>query len=47
MGYKMEIMGIEGLLAALVLLALPFLILAIMIRVLPTERLGDQVARGA
>ena len=42
MGYKMEIMGIEGLLAALVLLALPFLILAIMIRVLPTERLGDQ-----
>ncbi len=47
MGYKMEIMGIEGLLTALVLLALPFLILAIMIRVLPTERLGDQVARGA
>ena len=47
MGYKMEIMGIEGLLAALVLLALPFLILAIMIRVLPTERLGDQVAHGA
>jgi len=42
MGYKMEIMGIEGLLTALVLLALPFLILAIMIRVLPTERLGDQ-----
>ncbi|MBI2454722.1 MAG: polysulfide reductase NrfD [candidate division NC10 bacterium] len=47
MGYKMEVMGIEGLLTALVLLALPFVILAIMIRVLPTERLGDQVARGA
>ncbi len=46
MGYKMEVMGIEGLLTALVLLALPFVILAIMIRVLPTERLGDQVARG-
>ena len=47
MGYKMEVMGIEGLLAAVVLLALPFLILAVLIRVLPTKRLEEQAAAGA
>jgi Ni/Fe-hydrogenase subunit HybB-like protein len=44
MTYKMEVMGIEGLLAALALLALPFLILAALIRVLPTRRLDDRVS---
>lgn len=47
MGYKMEVMGIEGLLAALLLLALPFAILALLIRVLPTKRLGDEASRVA
>lgn len=41
MTYKMEVTGIEGLVTALVLLGLPFAILAILIRVLPTERLAD------
>jgi Ni/Fe-hydrogenase subunit HybB-like protein len=45
MAYKMEVMGIEGLAAALVLLGLPFLILYVLIRVLPTERLEEH--RGA
>jgi Ni/Fe-hydrogenase subunit HybB-like protein len=43
MAYKMEVVSIEGLLAALVLLVLPFIILAVMIRVLPTEPLEDRV----
>ena len=47
MTYKMEVMGIEGLLAALAVLVLPFLILAVLIRVLPTKRLGDQVPGAA
>ena len=47
MTYKMEVTGIEGLLVALVLLALPFVILAILIRILPTKRLGDEAAGGA
>jgi hypothetical protein len=42
MTYKMEVMGIEGLVAALVLLALPFVILAVLIRLLPTKRLEDE-----
>ncbi|HWU38030.1 MAG TPA: NrfD/PsrC family molybdoenzyme membrane anchor subunit, partial [Candidatus Acidoferrum sp.] len=42
MAYKMEVMGIEGLLVALVLLALPFVILAILIRILPTKRLEEE-----
>jgi len=42
MAYKMEVMGIEGLLTALVVLALPFVILAVLIRLLPTTRLGEQ-----
>lgn len=42
MAYKMEVMGIEGFLTAIVLLALPFVILAVLIRVLPTKRLVDE-----
>jgi Ni/Fe-hydrogenase subunit HybB-like protein len=41
MGYKMEVMGIEGLLVALALLVLPFGILAALIRLLPTERVAE------
>ncbi len=41
MGYKMEVMGIEGLLAALVLLILPFVILSVLIRLLPLRRLDE------
>jgi Ni/Fe-hydrogenase subunit HybB-like protein len=33
--YKMEIMGLEGLLTALALLLLPFLVLAVLIKILP------------
>ncbi len=40
MTYKMEVMGIEGLLAALALLALPFVVFAVLVRVLPTKRLA-------
>jgi Ni/Fe-hydrogenase subunit HybB-like protein len=42
MAYKMEVMGIEGFVTAMVLLALPFVILAVFIRVLPTRRLADE-----
>ncbi|HET7343121.1 MAG TPA: NrfD/PsrC family molybdoenzyme membrane anchor subunit [Methylomirabilota bacterium] len=45
MTYKMEVMGIEGLLTALVLLALPFAILFVLVRVLPTTRLEEQAPR--
>jgi Ni/Fe-hydrogenase subunit HybB-like protein len=38
MVYKMEMGGIEGLLTALVLLALPFVVLTVLLRLLPTER---------
>ncbi len=41
MAYKMEVTGIEGLATALVLLLLPFVILAILIRLLPTRRLDE------
>jgi Ni/Fe-hydrogenase subunit HybB-like protein len=44
MVYKMEVMGIEGFLAAMVLLALPFVILAVLIRLLPTKRLADEAS---
>ncbi len=47
MAYKMEVMGIEGLLTALALLALPFVILAVLIRVLPTKRMTDQIPDAA
>ena len=33
--YKMEIMGLEGLLTAIVLLILPFIVLAVLIKLLP------------
>jgi hypothetical protein len=38
----MEVMGIEGLLTALALLILPFIILAVLIRLLPTTRLDEE-----
>ena len=41
MTYKMEVTGIEGLVAALVLLALPFLVLYVLIKLLPTRRLDE------
>ncbi|MFB3817535.1 MAG: NrfD/PsrC family molybdoenzyme membrane anchor subunit [Candidatus Methylomirabilales bacterium] len=47
MAYKMEVMGLEGLLVALVLLAVPFLILAVLVRLLPLRRLEEPLARGA
>ncbi|HET8577843.1 MAG TPA: NrfD/PsrC family molybdoenzyme membrane anchor subunit [Methylomirabilota bacterium] len=47
MGYKMEIAGIEGLLTALALLVLPFVILWVLLRVLPTRRLEEQTLRTA
>jgi Ni/Fe-hydrogenase subunit HybB-like protein len=47
MTYKMEVFGIEGLVAALALLALPFVVLAVLIRLLPTKRLEEQALGGA
>lgn len=44
MTYKMEITGMEGLLMAVALLAAPFVILAILIRLLPTRRLSETAA---
>ena len=44
MGYKMEVMGIEGLVTALGVLVLPLFILAVLIRFLPTPRLEDPMA---
>lgn len=41
MTYKMEVMGIEGLLTALAVLALPFLILGILLSILPIKRLSN------
>jgi Ni/Fe-hydrogenase subunit HybB-like protein len=46
MTYKMEVMGIEGLLTALALLILPFIILAVLIRLLPTKRLDEEAPGG-
>jgi Ni/Fe-hydrogenase subunit HybB-like protein len=43
MGYKMEVMGLEGLLTSVVLLIMPFVILAVLVRVFPTKRIEDQV----
>ena len=42
MEYKMEVMGLEGFLTALGLLVLPFVILAVMIKLLPTTRVADE-----
>ena len=39
-GMSVEVMGIEGFLSAMALLALPFVILAVLIRVLTTKRLS-------
>ncbi len=47
MTYKMEVTGIEGLLVALVVLTLPFLILAVLVRILPTKRLEDEPTAAA
>ena len=44
MTYKMEVLGIEGLVTALALLVAPFVILAILLRVLPTRRLEERPA---
>jgi Ni/Fe-hydrogenase subunit HybB-like protein len=47
MGYKMEVTGLEGLLTSLVLLAAPFLILAILMKLLPTQRHAETPARAS
>jgi Ni/Fe-hydrogenase subunit HybB-like protein len=47
MTYKMEVMGIEGLLTALALLTLPFVILALLTRLLPTKSVTDRVPHTA
>ena len=41
MAYKMDVMGIEGLLMALGVLILPFVVLAVFLWLLPTKRLSD------
>jgi Ni/Fe-hydrogenase subunit HybB-like protein len=41
MTYKMDLTGMEGLLTALVLLAMPFVILTVLLRILPTRRLSE------
>jgi Ni/Fe-hydrogenase subunit HybB-like protein len=46
MTYKMELMGIEGLAVALVVLGLPFVILVVLVKLLPTRRL-EEVEAGA
>jgi Ni/Fe-hydrogenase subunit HybB-like protein len=46
--YKMELMGIEGLLAAMAVLALPLIVLAILIKILPPwEPVGLPAAAGS
>ncbi len=42
MEYKMAIMGLEGFLTALLLLVLPFVVLAVLIKLLPTRPLMDE-----
>ncbi len=42
--YKMEIMGLEGLLTAVALLMLPFLVLAVLIKILPPWDVPKAVA---
>jgi Ni/Fe-hydrogenase subunit HybB-like protein len=46
MAYKMEVTGLEGLLMSLGLLAAPFLILAVLVRLLPT-RMAEEPAAAA
>jgi Ni/Fe-hydrogenase subunit HybB-like protein len=45
MAYKMELTGMEGLLTAVVLLIIPFLILTVLVRILPLRRLEDAPAQ--
>jgi len=47
MGYKLEVTGIEGLLTAILLLSMPFVILAVLVRILPTRRLDEEAAAPA
>jgi len=47
MAYKMEITGMEGLLTSVVLLIVPFIVLAILIRILPTKRLEEELPEPA
>ncbi len=47
MTYKMEVLGLEGLLMALVLLVTPFIILGVLIRLLPTQRLPETLGESA
>jgi Ni/Fe-hydrogenase subunit HybB-like protein len=42
MAYKMEVTGIEGLLTGLVLMALPLVILAVFLKLLPSEHLPER-----
>lgn len=42
MEYKMAIVGVEGLLVAIALLALPFVVLALLVRLLPTRRVAGE-----
>jgi Ni/Fe-hydrogenase subunit HybB-like protein len=44
MTYKMEVLGLEGLITAVALLIAPFIILTILLRVLPVRRLEEQVS---
>jgi predicted membrane protein len=44
--YKMEITGIEGLLVSLALLILPFVILAVLLKILPAWNSGGKDAAG-
>jgi Ni/Fe-hydrogenase subunit HybB-like protein len=43
MTYKMEIFGIEGLLTAIALMIVPFVILAILVKLLPLRRLEEPI----
>lgn len=47
MAYKMEITGIESLLTALMLLALPFIILTVLFRLLPPRWMADRAPAAA
>ena len=47
MEYKMAIGGLEGFVTALVLLILPFIVLTVMIKLLPTKRIIEEVHTAA
>ncbi len=46
MAYKMELTGIESLMTALLLLALPFIILTVLFRLLPPRWMESTAGRG-